>query len=307
MTASRNVLVVGNGNMGRNHARVLDELGHDVRTLDPRMDSGADYSVLSVDLIDWTQVVCIAAPIDELAGLADNWISRGKHVLVEKPGATDSATLAYLHQRATEQEVNLVIGYTERHNGAVNALASALPQIGQLRHISIRRLGYADSDTDPALNLACHDFDVLDALGFDVEIQHAIRVEGHLSVSLVAQRDDTGATVTVEASHLHPVKVRELEAVGTDGVLRLDYLRRRLVVIKDDDHGLHGGDVWVDGTEPLVTEWRAFLDRGDGSDGTAALDLAERVRRFPALGRPVATPKNWGGPGWTQALPCTAS
>jgi predicted dehydrogenase len=185
--------------------------------------------------------------------------------------------------------VSFAVGYTERHNGAVLALAEALPQIGRLRHISIRRLGYANSAVDPALNLACHDLDVLDALGFDLEVWHALRVDGHLSlhlapnafVSSFVERGEEVCTVSIEASHLHPVKVRTLEAVGTEGVLQLDYQRRTLTIAKDDDAGLHGGALAVDDTEPLITEWRSFLDTGYGSSGTKALALAEAVRNWP--------------------------
>jgi predicted dehydrogenase len=272
-----NVLVVGLGNMGRNHKRVLEQLGQQVRTLDPAIGAGADYTVLSVDLVEWTDVVCIAAPIEELAGLADNWISRRKHVLVEKPGATDGATLAYLQQRAGEQAVNFAVGYTERHNPGIHALSMALPRIGTLRHISIRRLGYADATIDPALNLACHDFDVLDTLGFDMELLSALRADGHLAVHLV----DGGVTASVEASHLHPRKVRKLEAIGTDGVLELDYQRQRLYVEHESDPGPHGGEMLVDDGEPLANEWMAFLGGGEGSTGTKALALAERVRSWP--------------------------
>lgn len=277
-----NILVVGLGNMGRNHKRVLEQIHRqDVRTLDPRIDAGADYTVLSIDLVEWTDIVCIAAPIDELAGLADAWISRRKHVLVEKPGATDVATLAYLHQRAAEQEVNFAVGYTERYNPAVAALALELPKIGALRHISIQRLGYADSAVDPALNLACHDFDVLDTLGFRPQLWHSLRIDGHLAVHLADW--DRGVTMSVEASHLHSRKVRKLEAVGTDGVLWLNYQRRRIDIEKVGDEGPHGGVQFLapDGLEPLAIEWASFLDAGAGSSGTVALALAERVVASP--------------------------
>lgn len=280
-----NVLVVGLGNMGTNHARVLSDLAHEVRTLDPRMDSGADYSVLSVDLIEWADTVCIATPIDELAHHADLWLGRGKHVLVEKPGATDTATLAYLHQRAEEQGVNFAVGYTERHNPALAALAASLDRIGELRHIAIRRLGYADSSIDPTLNLACHDLDVLAALGFDLECWHALRCDGHVSAhlapnGLVGHGRDV-LTVTVEASHLHPLKVRELEAIGTHGILRVDYQRRCVTEIHDGDDGLHGGQIHVEDVEPLRAEWQAFFAGTGCSDGTKALALVESITTWP--------------------------
>ena len=269
-----NVLVVGFGNMGRNHARVLRDLGHDVQTLDPA-DVGADHRMLSFEVISWADTVCIATPIDELARHAEAWIRRGKDVLVEKPGATDAATLAYLHDLAKQQGVRLSVGYTERHNPAVAVLADCLPGIGTLRHITIRRLGYSDSTTDPTLNLACHDLDVLYALAFGyVAVESTLTCEGHISAALRGHYLEDKVTISLEASHLHPTKTRYLEAVGSEGVLRLDYQLRS--VVRFDPEG-DAQAVHVPTTEPLVREWEAFFD-GDTTDGLAPLALVEELQ-----------------------------
>ena len=273
-----NVLVVGNGNMGRNHVRVLREIGHDVQTLDPSNAVAADHYMLSFELIAWTDVVCVAVPIDELARIAEAWLKRGKDVLVEKPGATDLDTLAYLHQVAVEEERHLAVGYTERHNPAVVALQWWLPRVGELRHIAIRRLGYVDSALDPVLNLAVHDLDVLASLGMNVWLESKISTEHHVAALLSGQRvtafDPDVFSVSLEASHLHPVKIRDIEVIGTQGVLQCDYQRQTLGYFGHDGH--LRADLPVDAGEPLEREWRAFFN-GEGSDGIAALTIAEQM------------------------------
>jgi predicted dehydrogenase len=278
-----NMLVVGNGNMGANHVRVLRALGHDVQTLDPAASAHADHRMICFGLINWAETVCVATPIDQLAQTAEAWLKRGKDVLVEKPGATDVATLAYLHQLAIEQGVQLQIGYTERHNPAVDVLRLSLPMVGATRHVSIRRLGYADTSVDPALNLACHDLDILDALDLGPRITNVERQHGHLVAHLVAHvagwLEDLDITIAIEASHLHPIKRRTLEVVGRDGVLYLDYQLKTLSFVTRDGELTY---LPVDKTESLVNEWQAFM-RGEGSSGTAALALAEQMVEEPSM------------------------
>lgn len=274
-----NILVVGYGVMGKNHARVLEEMGHAVKTLDPKTISGAQHHSLTQDLVDWPHAVCVATPIEDLSRIAALWLERGKDVLVEKPGAF---TVDQLERAQHCGEINgcrLLVGYTERFNPAIQALANHLHRVGTVRHIHIRRLGYAsDRGGDPVFDLATHDLDVLDALGFNLHLEHVVRSDHHLAAHLAAQHISPlvipgTPSVSLEASHLHPNKVRALEVVGDDGVLQLDYQRQTLGLLAP---GIIRIALPVDQAEPLQREWEAFF-AGDGSSGTAALSIAEEM------------------------------
>jgi UDP-N-acetylglucosamine 3-dehydrogenase len=274
-----NVLVVGHGVMGKNHVRVLDGMGHRVATLDPSLTSGATHHMLSEDLVGWADAVCIATPMTELAGIAAQWMERGKDVLVEKPAALTVNDLLALHSEAQHFGVRLAVGYTERFNPVVQALADQLHRVGHIRHINIRRLGYAaDRGGDPALDLATHDLDVLAALGFDLALDSVVRTEHHVSALLFANHISPlvvpgSASVSIEASHLHPNKVRSLEVVGDSGVLQLDYQDQTLHLLGDEHASV---SLPVDQAEPLQREWEAFFN-GEGSTGIAALTVAEMI------------------------------
>lgn len=271
-----NVLVVGHGVMGKNHVRVLDGMGHRVATLDPSLTSGATHHMLTEDLVGWADTVCIATPMAELARIAAQWMDRGKDVLVEKPAALALTDLLALHSEAQLYGLRLSVGYTERFNPAVQALADQLHRVGHIRHISARRLGYAaDRGGDPALDLATHDLDVLDALGFDLTLERSVRTEHHVSALLIASHISPlvvpgSASVSIEASHLHPNKVRSLEVIGDNGVLQLDYQGQTLDLLIGDERVA----LPVDQAEPLQREWEAFFN-GEGSTGIAALTIAE--------------------------------
>ena len=128
---------------------------------------------------------------------------------------------------------------------------------------------------------------VLTALGFDLHLEHVVRSDHHASALLIANHVSplviqANASVSLEASHLHPFKVRELEVVGEHGVLQLDYQEQTLCFIGPDRLRL---TLPVEKAEPLQREWEAFFN-GYGSTGIEAMAIAEQMveqRPAPAL------------------------
>jgi hypothetical protein len=87
------------------------------------------------------------------------------------------------------------------------------------------------------------------------------------------------ARVYLQASHNYPVKIRTLEILGPDGLLRLDYQDQTLVF-----DNTHTRDWILDGTryeEPLKRMWRAIL-KGEPTatvrDGIENLRLALQLQ-----------------------------
>jgi len=274
------VAIIGYGRMGRNHKRVLEQLGHEVVTLDRDPAAGADLVFGQLEMRIQRMpfdAFCVSTPIASLRDAAERLGSNGLPLLIEKPGAESLYQL-----RAAHELGNVTIGYTERFNPAVEALKENLHRVGVVQHFSARRLGYAyDRAGDPALDLATHDLDVLDYLFGDearpLLLDHVARSRHHVSALLHYDTEPVPGfpcqpcSVSIEASHLHPTKVRQLEIVGSDGVLCLDYTAQSLY--------LAGVEPIYDGmphVEPLVREWEAFF-RGEGSDGIAAMRIAEQM------------------------------
>jgi predicted dehydrogenase len=250
--------IVGYGNMGHNHARAARALGVEVVTVDTDPAAGADFT-------EWQRadVCCIATPPDQLTTAAANALALGMRALIEKPGALHAAELARLHDSG-----RFFVGYTERFNPAVEALAHHLSLAGEIHHVSIRRLGLPWSGPKhPVLDLATHDFDVLDYLGLNPQAERISGTESHAVATLKLSE----GIATVEASHLYSRKVRTLEVAGSKGVLSLDYQAQTL----DFNDGAHRS-IHVDKGDALQREWRAFL-AGERSDGLTALRLAESL------------------------------
>lgn len=256
------------GTMGQHHARVLSAMDHAVLPVD------IDPERAPTHLIPKADAAVIATPPDETQPAAVVALDMGMRVLVEKPGGLNCDQLDGLDCMGWSPPL---VNYTETHNPAVQALAQHLHLAGTIRHISIRRLGLPGHGT-PALDLASHDLAVLRHLGFRPTVLHALQEDGHLTATL---RLNDQATVTLEASHLHPRKIRTLSVIGDRGMLDLDYQAQSLVY--SDPHGMR--ELAVDRAEPLKLMWQAFF-RGEGvsaSEGVEVLRLVEQMEAAQPL------------------------
>jgi UDP-N-acetylglucosamine 3-dehydrogenase len=268
------VLVLGLGAMGRNHVRALRSFDVEIDTIDPDPAAGARRVRLSEGTD--ADVACIATPPAHLFSCAAQALELGMDVLVEKPMADHSGFARRLADTAQRLGRHLAVGYTERYNPALVELQLNLSLVGNVRHVLVRRLGLPPRRPTlrPAIDLATHDLDALRFLGFEPRVEHAIQRDGHLIATLRLN----GATASIEASHLHPVKVRELTVVGDAGMLVLDYQAQRLRFFHE------GGSfpIRVDTAEPLRLEWGDFLGGGgvQPADGVRALELAEDIERY---------------------------
>jgi|GEM_PF-2593117 len=255
------IAVIGFGRMGRNHARVLRELGQSVVTVDTA--GHADHKgIVGLE----ADGACIAVPPDLLAEVAlrcpiEPW-------LIEKPLATNLKDA-----QAVADQFDCAVGYVERHNPAVLALAENLDRVGRIIHVEAKRLGPAGRcDTSPALDLATHDLDVLRFLNLKPQPVIGIHRGSHLSALL-----NVGS---LEASHNHPFKQRTLEILGTDGLLRLDYAAQTLILEADGA----SFNLTPLTEEPLRRMWQAILNdepTATVADGIATLSLALELQAAP--------------------------
>jgi predicted dehydrogenase len=237
-----NVAVVGFGNMGKNHARILREYGCNVITVDPDPSSGADYPSQSAAPICKFSV--IATPIADLVKEAYVALVRHSHVLVEKPLAMNADDAAVLKNLASTTSKNLFVGYTETFNPAVSMLHRHLPEIGLLECAEATRIGLAAPANSPGafLDLAVHDLAVLDSLGF--RPRSKIVFQDYITL-------DENWYAVLRAAY-GPEKKRTLKITGEHGCFSVDYQAQTL------KH--NGQNIPVTKAEPLKLELAAFLE-----------------------------------------------
>lgn len=322
--------VIGLGNMGRHHVRVLAELpGVELVALaDPseaaraeamrgRAVRGyADYREL-LDRED-LEAVTIAVPTSRHEEAALAAVGAGLPFLVEKPLADTVEAARRIVQAAEEAGVPGTVGHIERYNPAVTALRRGLEaeELGRLFQVRITRTGPLPDrirDVGVVVDLATHDLDMIRYLVAEpielVFAQSARRIHSaHEDLCNALVRFAGGTIALLDVSWLTPIKVRELVAVGDGGMYRLDYLDQDLSFYENSHVGF-----WSDSTgrqgvsegnmvryaleraEPLKVEMASFAAavRGEDAlrvslaDGTAAVALAEAVKRSAAEHRPV--------------------
>jgi UDP-N-acetylglucosamine 3-dehydrogenase len=315
------VAVVGAGAMGRNHLRVLNDL--EQAALVGVADAVAATAQRAARLVgiraytDYRELfdsekpdaLVIAVPTVMHREVTLEAISRGIHVLVEKPIAFTVAEGQEMLSAAESAGVLLTVGHIERYNPAIIELHRRLrnAELGRVFQMHARRLGPFPPrvrDVGVVIDLATHDVDIMRFLsGSDVnrvfaETARQIHTEHEDLVSGLLRFTD-GSIGVLDINWLTPTKIRELMITGERGMFHVNYLTQDLYFyennyVKSDwdtisnISGVSEGDMIrlrIDKAEPLKVELDRFIRavRGEeveimpGADGLAALEIVHKI------------------------------
>jgi UDP-N-acetylglucosamine 3-dehydrogenase len=238
------------------------------------------------------------------AGLAA--LSRGIHVLIEKPIAANLEEGRRLVAAAEGSGLVLAVGHVERFNPAVRELQRRVSagEIGRIFQLQARRLGPFPArirDVGVVIDLATHDLDVMDHLAASevqrlyAETEQRIHTD-HEDILNALLKFDSGVLGVLQVNWLTPTKIRELTVLGERGMFVCNYLTQELKQHKNAEvlssaearrqprAVTEGESVTfpIGQSEPLRLELQAFLEavRGerpvevDGEAGLRALHLA---------------------------------
>ena len=288
--------VIGVGSMGRNHARVYNELEGvelvavadcDQATLQKvarihRIRGYRDYQeMLSTEQPD---VVSVVVPTQHHNKVAKAALASGCHVLVEKPIASTLEEGWEIIEQARATNRHLMVGHIERFNPALIELKRQLDdgKLGRVFQIHSRRLGPFPprmSDVGVVIDLATHDLDIMRYLtGSEVarlyaETDHNVQTLcDDLLAGLV--KFQNGVLGVLDISWLTPTKIRELYVTGERGMFLVNYLTQELCLYENGffhDNGWDSpGFLWginegrmirhrIQKREPLRLELEAFV------------------------------------------------
>lgn len=165
--------VIGIGNMGWHHARVLSLLrdAELVAVADPDAERGqlavdqfecrwvADYQ----ELLGQVEAVCIAVPTLLHHGVGMACLKAGVHVLIEKPIAASQEEAAELIQAAEASGRLLQVGHIERFNPAFRELLKVVANEDVVVLEARRHSPNPDraNDVSVVLDLMIHDIDLV--------------------------------------------------------------------------------------------------------------------------------------------------
>jgi len=235
------VLVVGVGHLGKQHARVYRELSGarlvGVVDADPEKAKevgtalGVPYYLeLTPELIASTQAASVVTPTPSHYAVATRLIEAGVSVLVEKPMTSSLAEAQALDRLARERGVTLQVGHIERFNPVVIA---ALPHIQDPIFIECDRIhpfSFRSVETSVVLDLMIHDIDIVLNL-VDSPVAHLDAVgtrvlSGTEDLASARITFDNGCTAMVKASRVAIQKSRKMRLFCSNSYISLDYIAK---------------------------------------------------------------------------------
>lgn len=309
--------LVGLGEMGRHHARVLQQVsGVDlVGIADPADGPHGMLGTIPVhrrldDLIaaDLDAAV-VAAPSIHHEEIALRLADAGVHVLIEKPMAPTSAAAIGIRDGFRRAGLIAAVGHVERFNPAASELRRRLAngELGQVFSISTRRVGpypLRVRDVGVVMDLAIHDIDMAMWLAGPIQsltAQTAHRMgRNHEDLIVAVGRTTSGCVLSIDVNWLTPNKERTVSVVGERGAFVADLLRSELCLHANAEvptewgamqrlKGVSVGDMTrfaLLQREPLVVQAEQFRDVVLGhqsnqlatmDEGIAAVQVAEEL------------------------------
>jgi len=269
------VAVVGVGEFGRNHVRVVKQSPRAelVAVVDSNTARAAEVAVANgcAALADAREVAgkadaaIVAVPTSAHADVGCALLEAGIDVLVEKPIAPDLAAADRLIQAAEAHGRILQVGHLERFNPAVVALelVARLPLFFEIHRMSV--FSPRSLDTDVVLDLMIHDIDILLSLvKREIEEIRAAGISiltGKVDIANVRLQFEGGCVANLTASRVSTEKVRKLRLFQPSQYISVDYSRQDAVVYSvGADRQISFQQLGVSKGEPLALQLDAFLN-----------------------------------------------
>ena len=293
--------VVGVGHIGSNHARIYSELPNAelVAILDidaARADEiGAQYKVKAAgsleEFADMVDAASIATPTSAHFSIGRDLLTRGKHLLIEKPITEKTSDARDLADLAAEKGLVLQVGHVERFNPVLSALERRLTHP---RFIEAHRLSpYPNRSTEigVVLDLMIHDLEIiLHLVRSPVESIDAVGVpvlsRGE-DIANARLRFENGCVANITSSRISPESMRKIRVFQEDAYLSLDYQKQSGEIYRREKGKIVRGKVEIEREEPLKRQLAEFIEcastgrtpRVSGFQATAALELAVEITK----------------------------
>ena len=293
--------VVGVGHIGKNHARLYAELAtgqftaiYDTDHAVAKQHSSEFGVAAAASLEEFAELVdaaSIATPTSTHFEIGRELLTRGKHLLVEKPIADNTAHASELAELAAARGLVLQVGHVERFNPVLGALEKRLTNP---RFIEAHRLSpFPNRSTDigVVLDLMIHDLEIIlhlvrapvltiDAVGVPV----LSRGEDIANARL---RFENGCVANITSSRISPERMRKIRVFQENAYLSLDYQNQTGEMYRRTAEGLTKEEVEIEREEPLKRQLASFIEcaatgrapKVSGFQAAAALELAVEITK----------------------------
>ena len=246
------------------------------------------------EILEKVDAVSLAVPTEKHYEVAKDILSRGVHLLIEKPITYTLEPADTLISLAHEKHLVLQVGLVERFNPAVVKMESLLKDPIFIESHRMNIFTKRGTDVDVVLDLMIHDLDImLHLVPAGVKGVHAV------GMSVLTEKTDianarmifeNGTVGNLTASRVSDRTLRKIRVFQPDAYMAVDCFRRELSVTKLDSEvkdeynfpQVTTNKTKFPGNDPLADEISSFVRaviNGEepvvsGPDGRRALQYA---------------------------------
>ena len=304
--------LVGLGNMGRNHLRVLSMLsGFELAFVYDADRAAADrlareHGTVTGGDIEQLLPSCDAVVICTPTVTHGNYVKLAsahvRNMFVEKPLAKDLEECRDLAALIGERDLNVQVGFIERFNPAVQQLKTVLDASQQVVSVDFTRtnkLSARITDVDVITDLMIHDIDLAVYLNGPVSnvAAHGLADGAMITFASALLTHENGRFSRIQASRITEKKMRHIQATCIDMFVDCELVRKELLISRQSQvQQQAGGPYTISSTqqaievrpqEALLSELQAFLASCRGgtragpgpADALAAADICDQVQK----------------------------
>ena len=275
------VAQIGTGGWGKNHTRILSQLGVLTAVCDANKERSKEYadkySVNSYDSVDSLldtedfDVAFICTPTSTHSKIASQLIQKKKNVFIEKPLTYLSEDGEELLELAKKNNVLMTCGYIERFNPAVGLVKDYVKskKYGELVMLEFHRenrMPLHIKDVGIIYDTSVHDIDTAMWL-FDDTPQVVFARSGKINhehedfASIMLGFKDNKVAV-ISSNWITPTRVRNFNAVCTEGIISSDFISQEVKIETKNDTEIPRKEK----VEPLLLEIKNFLGAVEGKN-----------------------------------------
>jgi len=295
-----NIGIIGIGHLGSKHLKVYNELAKKVNIIGIcdvkhrhakkfaehyKVELFKDYR----GLLGKVDAVSICVPTIGHFKVAQDFLSNGVHVLVEKPMTHTVEEAEKLIKLAKDNNVKLQVGHVERFNSAFQGIVKFTKNPLFIESHRLNRFPNRSLDIGVIMDLMIHDIDIV--LGLNKSKVKEIRAVG---VPVLTPREDiancrltfeNGCVCNITVSRVSDDVTRKIRIFLKNTYISLDYINQQAFIYKKYGKLITKHALPIEKEEPLKKELESFVDcvRDNkrpivsGEEGMEALKLALKI------------------------------
>ena len=241
--------VLGAGHLGKIHLKLLQESKEydlvgfydaDIENAKKVSEEfGYKFFPTVTELIDVVEVIDIVTPTLSHFNCAEEAITKGKHIFIEKPITHSVQEAEAIRTLASKYHVKGQVGHVERFNPAFTAVKDSINNPMFIEAHRLAEFNPRGTDVPVVLDLMIHDIDIILSV-VDSEVKN-VYASG---VSVISETPDianariefeNGCVANLTASRISLKNMRKARFFQKDAYISVDFLEKKSEVVRLKD------------------------------------------------------------------------